>query len=296
MNKRIIFMLGFVALVASGWLAAEDKPVQAPPDAAAASGDAIFATINGKEYSRSLFDRYYQALLRQANAQHTAVLREKALDLFVNMVLTAQDAEREGLTNDENVKQELEIQHLQLLSLVALQNAANTREPSDEDIQKAYEERYGKNKRIEYRARHILVSTEEEGKKLIAKLKGGADFAELAKTHSLGPTAKNGGELPWFSAGEMVQPFTDATAALKPGEYSTKPVHTQFGWHVILLEETRETDPPALEKVKMELIQALQQDTLSSYVGELRDKADLQLNPDLVKATDEGEAKSGDAK
>ena len=88
----------------------------------------------------------------------------------------------------------------------------------------------------------------------------------------------------------MVQPFTDATAALKPGEHSGEPVQTQFGWHVILLEETRASEPPSLEDVKGELTAATQRDTLSAYVAELRKNADLELNPDLIKVNEDGES------
>lgn len=230
--------------------------------------------------------------MRQTRGANTPALQNRAFNEFVNILVTAQDAEKIGLDKEQRFALALEIERLQLLSSLAIQNAVQTRKPSDEDLQKAYEERYGKDKRIEYRARHILVKTEEEGKKLVEELKGGADFTELAKTHSIGPTGKDGGELPWFGAGQMVQPFTDATAALKPGEYTSAPIQTQFGWHIILLEETRESNPPTLDEVKKELTMALQQNTLGAYIAELRDKMDMKLNSDLIKVTGEGEAKA----
>lgn len=291
MNKQMILTCGFFALMASSGLAAEDKPAEAAPATVAApSGDTVIATINGQEVSLDLFRRFYAERLRQTNEQNTPAFQNRVFNEFVNLLVTAQDAQKAGLDKDPGFELALELQRLQLLSGTAIQNAARTLQPSDEDLQKAYDERYGKDKRIEFKARHILVKTEEEAKKLIEELKDGADFSELAKTHSLGPTGKNGGDLSWFGIGQMVQPFTDATAALKPGEYSSEPVQTQFGWHVILLEETRETEPPALEDVKNELTLALQQNTLASYVAELRDKSDLELNPDLIKVTQEEES------
>lgn len=281
-------------MMAGGWLVAEDKPAEQQAAAAAPSGDTTIATVNGKAIPLGLFRRFFVDRLRQANAKDSPEFQNRVFSEFVNILVTAQDAEKEGLDKDKGFEEELELQRLQLLSSYAIQNAAQTRKPSAEELQKAYDERYGKEKRVEYRARHILVGSEEEGKKLIHELDGGADFAELAKAHSLGPTGKDGGELPWFGAGQMVQPFTDATAALKPGEYSKEPVQTQFGWHVILLEETRDSEPPPMENVKAELTAVLQRNELGNYVAELRDKADLKLNPDLIKVKAVDESKPGD--
>jgi peptidyl-prolyl cis-trans isomerase C len=294
MKKRILHICSLVALMASGGLAAEDQPAE-QADAAPPSGDTTIATINGQEIPLDLFRHFYAARMRQGNAQNTSAFQNQAFNEFVNIVVTAQDAEKAELDKGAGFELALKLQRLQLLSSIAIQNAAKTRKPSDEDLKKAYDERFGKDKRIEYKARHILVKTEDEGEKVIDELKGGADFAELAKTHSLGPTGKDGGELPWFDTGQMVQPFTEATTALKPGEHSSEPVQTQFGWHVILLEETRESDPPALDEVKEELTAALQRNTLGGYVAELREKADLQLNPDLIKSSAAAESTPAEA-
>jgi peptidyl-prolyl cis-trans isomerase C len=287
MNKRIFPMCGLVAFLTSGGLAAEDKPAdQAAPEPQSPSGDTTIATVNGQKVQLDLFRRFYAERLRQTNTQNTPDFQNQAFNEFVNVLVTAQDAEKAGLGKEKSFETALELQRIQLLSSFAIRNAANTRQPSDEDLKKVYDERYGKGNDIEYKARHILVKTEDEGKTLIEDLKGGADFAELAKTKSLGPTGKEGGELPWFGTGQMVQPFTDATAAMKPGEHSSEPVQTQFGWHVILLEETRESEPPALDEVKGELTAAAQRSTLATYVEELREKAELELNPDLIKVTE----------
>ena len=289
MNKRIFHICGLVTLMASGGLSAEDQPA----DKAAAtppSGDTTIATVNGQELPLDLFRRFYAERLRQSNTQNTPQFQNQAFNEFVNIVVTAQDAEKTGLEKEKSFETALDLQRLQLLSSFAIRNAAATFEPSEEELQKAYDERFAKGNGIDYKARHILVKTEDEGKKLIEELKGGADFVELAKSKSLGPTGKDGGELGWFGAGQMVQPFTDATAALKPGEHSSEPVQTQFGWHVILLEETRESKPPALDEVKGQLTAALQRNALGAYVAELREKADLDLNPDLIKATESDES------
>jgi peptidyl-prolyl cis-trans isomerase C len=298
MNKHIFITCGFFALMVTGGLAAaEDKPAEAAPTAIPEpSGDTIIATINGQDVSLDLFRYLYTERLRQANAENTPEFQNRVFNEMVNMLVTAQDGQKTGLDKDKGFRMALDVQRLQLLSRYAIQNAVNSFKPSEEDLHKAYDELYSKEKRLEYKARHILVKTEEEGKKLIGELKGGADFAELAKTHSLGPTGKDGGALSWFGSGQREKSFADATAALKPGEYSSEPVQTKYGWHVIMLEETRETDPPAFEDVKNQLTVALQQGALAKYVAELREKADLKLNDELIKVTGESQAKPADSK
>ena len=296
MNKRILNIFFLAALTAAGGLCAEDKPAEAAAAAPAPSGDTPIATVNGQAVPLDLFRRFYAERLRQANAQNTPAFQNQAFNEFINILVTSQDAVKQGLDKKEGFEPAMELARIQLLSSAAIQNAATTRTPSDEEMKKAYDEKYGNEKRVEYKARHILVKTEDEGKALIDELKGGADFAELAKKNSLGPTGKDGGELPWFGAGQMVQPFTEATEAMKAGDYSSAPVQTQFGWHVILLEETRESDPPTLDDVKGELTLALQRTTLAGYVSELRESADLELNPDLIKTNPPGETAPAEEK
>jgi peptidyl-prolyl cis-trans isomerase C len=220
-----------------------------------------------------------------ANAQNTPEFQNRAFNELVNVVVTAQDAQEKELDKQPGFGNALELQRLQLLSRLGIQNAAKTLQPSEEELKKAYDEQF-KEKRTEYKARHILVKEQDEAKKLIEELEGGADFSELAKTNSLGPTGKTGGDLGWFDSSQMVKPFTEAVAAMQAGEHSKEPVQTQFGWHVILLEEARESEPPALDEVKNELTASLQRDTLGTYVSELREKADLKLNPELIKTSD----------
>jgi len=294
MNKPSLFFFGLLALTVTAGFAAEEKPAE-QSTGTVPSDETTIATINGKEIPLGLFRLFYRERLRSGKVENTPALQNRTFNEFVSIVVTAQDAERLGLDKDRRFGLALEMQRLHLLSNYAIQNALKTREPSEEDLKKAYDERYGKDKRIEYKARHILVKTEAEGKKLIDELNAGADFSELAKAYSLGPTGKDGGALPWFGTGQMVQPFIDATKVLKPGEYTSAPVRTQFGWHVILLEETRESDPPALDEVRNELIRLLQKDVLEGYVAELSEEADLVFNPDVIKVTEEPAATPADA-
>jgi peptidyl-prolyl cis-trans isomerase C len=283
MRKPSLYVGCLLALMATSGLAAEQKAAKETAPAVP-SGDTTIATVNGQTLPLDLFRLFYAERLHQTNQQNSPALQNQLFNEFINVVVTAQDAEKKGLDKQDNVRLAMELQRLQLLSRVGLQATAQAEQPTEAELKKAYDERYGKEKRTEYKARHILVKTEDEANKLIKELEGGGKFEELAKANSLGPTGKNGGELGWFDAGQMVPPFTEAVAALKPGEYTKKPVQTQFGWHVILLEETRDAAPPALDDVKGELTAQVQREKLSKYVAELRDKTDLKLNSDLIKA------------
>ncbi|MEO0692604.1 MAG: peptidylprolyl isomerase, partial [Pseudomonadota bacterium] len=147
---------------------------------------------------------------------------------------------------------------------------------TDEALQAAYDETYGSvEPETEFNASHILVETEEEARALIEELDGGADFAALAQEHSTGPSGPNGGSLGWFGMGMMVPPFEAAVVELEPGSFSEDPVQTQFGWHVLILNETRLKDAPALEAVRDELAAQVQRQAVDARVAELTEAADV---------------------
>jgi peptidyl-prolyl cis-trans isomerase C len=159
---------------------------------------------------------------------------------------------------------------------------------SEEAIEAAFAARYADAAaQTEYNASHILVETREEAEDLLAELANGAEFAELARDRSIGPTAARGGNLGWFGRGMMVAPFEEAVVALRPGEVS-EPVQTQFGWHVIMLDDTRNAAPPALEDVRAELVDALRARQLDAAVADLVDqagvtRADPMPDPALIR-------------
>jgi peptidyl-prolyl cis-trans isomerase C len=139
----------------------------------------------------------------------------------------------------------------------------------------------------EVRARHILVKTEQEAKDIIKQLKGGADFTELAKKSSDGPSAQTGGDLGYFSRGQMVKPFEDVAFSLKPGQISD-PIQTEFGWHVIKVEDRRNRPLPSFDEVKDQLMASLVQGQLKLVVQNLRGSAKVEvLDPELKKAIEE---------
>lgn len=188
---------------------------------------------------------------------------------IVTTVLLSEEAVKLGLDDLPSVKDAVDMSRRIILRDAALSEMMNKQSISDEELQAAYETAYKADKSVEYKARHILVEEESKAKELIGKLDGGADFATLAKENSTGPTGKDGGDLGWFGSDMMVKPFADAVASMKQGEYSKEPVKTQFGWHVILFEESRDQQPPTLESVKPQLEQQLKSEKVRAILAEM---------------------------
>ncbi len=262
-------------------------------------------TVNGQSVTGEMFGIYLNDRMQKApGAKNTAQFQNQAINELINIMLLAQSATNAGLDKRQDVATALKMQRDQLLSRLALQEYVVNNEPTDEELKKTFEERYAKQEEgEEYKARHILVKTEEKAKTLIAQLNGGADFAELAKEHSTGPTGKNGGDLGWFDAGQMVKPFSDATKDLELGKISQTPVETQFGWHVIRLEEKRVKQPPTFESVRQKLLAEAQRKSLADYVNQLRGQAQIDINEELARppapesaTTSEPAAKPAEAK
>jgi peptidyl-prolyl cis-trans isomerase C len=244
----------------------------------------ILLTVNGEAITRTMYSLYFQDRMRGVpDAQNNPEMQMNVLNELANIVIVAQDAEKKGLPDRPDVAASIKLLKEKLLTQIAIQEFADKHEPSEEEIQKTYQEEYAGQSGTEYKARHILVKEQQEATSLIEKLDGGADFAELAKEHSTGPTGKDGGDLGWFDISQMVKPFGDALKSMEKGKHSTAPVETQFGWHVILLEETRETEAPSLESVKTKVVNKLKQSELSKYMQDLRDSSNLVFNEKNAK-------------
>lgn len=276
------------ALVFGAGCEQTSSPLNAAESRTPAAVDEIrsqtLVTVNGQSITGEMFGIYLNDRMQKTRgSKNTAQFQNQAVNELINIMLLAQSATNAGLDKRRDVATALKLQRDQLLSRLALQEYAVNNEPTDEALKKSYEERYAKQEGEEYRARHILVKSEEEAKKLIEELNGGADFAELAKEHSTGPTGKNGGDLGWFDAGQMVKPFSDATKELEPGKISPTPVQTQFGWHVIKLEEKRAKQPPTFESVRQNLRAEAQRKSLAEYMNRLREEAQIDINEELAK-------------
>lgn len=155
---------------------------------------------------------------------------------------------------------------------------------TEAEVQEVYDLTYANAEpQQEYNASHILVETEEKAQELIAELEGGADFAELAQEHSTGPSAPNGGQLGWFGKGTMVPEFQNAVEDMAAGAVS-EPVQTQFGWHVIKLNETRDTEPPSLDEVRADIVGQLNQEAIEALLASLRADADVEMLTEDIPA------------
>jgi peptidyl-prolyl cis-trans isomerase C len=279
-KTRIAFLVG--ALLAAGTCLAEDANSPAAP---APDGNANIAVVNGKPYSLDLFRIFYVERMQETQGQNDPAFQQQAFNEFMSMIVAAQEAEKRKLEDRPDVATAMQLQRLKVMSNAALASMAKDIQVSDDELKKAYDEVKKSATRTEYKARHILVKDEATAKKLIKQLDKGADFGELAKKNSEGPTGKNGGELDWFDGNQMVKPFADAVAAMKPGTYSKEPVQTQFGWHIINLQETRTAQPPSFEDAKPQLTALVQRQKLGEQIGKLRDSALVELNEQVVKVT-----------
>jgi len=271
-----------LALGLSGMLAACDQPPSNTKSAASTTTVAtvndsspVLATVNGAPITEAVFELYQQQMQARAPGNPAALNRESILNEVINLELARQSGEKEGVSKDTKVQLQVEQQTRAVLASAAIQQHMSANPVSDEDLKKIYEEQVPKGD--EYKARHILVEDEDAAKKLIAELDKGADFSELAKQHSTGPSGKSGGELGWFSPKQMVAPFSEAAASLEKGAYTKEPVKTQFGWHIIILDDSRSATPPSFEQVKPQLQAFVQKQRVQEYINGLREGANIVM-------------------
>jgi peptidyl-prolyl cis-trans isomerase C len=269
-----------------------EAPAQ-PAAEAAPLGAETLVEVNGENIDRAALAIFLREKMKaKPGADIPPQIQSAALNDLINVVLLAQAAEQRGLTARADVSAALQLQRDQLLARLTAADYTSNFTPSDADVEKLYAEQIGTQPKTEYKARHILLKTEDEAKAVIAELDKGADFSELAKAHSTGPSASDGGDLGWFQSGQMVKPFSDAVAELKKGSYTKEPVHTQFGWHVIILDDQREQAPPTLDQARPKLISELKQRSLGAYVTELQKSAKIRINEINIKRAEPG---GGDA-
>lgn len=250
------------------------------------SGDhsAVLATVNGTPITQNMFQAYVRSLTGGRDLQLTQHQKDQVLDRLIDMTILADVAKKGGLEKDPKVAEQLDFLAVQKLGILA-QSQVNDymkKHPvSDDQLKSAYAAQIKNEPTTEYHARHILVSSEAEAKKLIGELKHGANFAKLAEKYSKDTdSAKKGGDLGWFLPNTMVPPFATALENLKKGEITQTPVQTQYGWHVIQLEGTRASSPPSLDSMRQNLENKLENNAVQKYVDGLR----KQANVDIKKA------------
>ena len=235
----------------------------------------VVAKVDGVEVTQTQLNVFSQG---RTGAAATEDNREALVDQIADLIVLSNLAVEQGLDQKAETAANIELNRRSVLAQAAINHFVDTNEITDEALQEEYDRQIGGvPKPKEFKARHILVETEDDAKALIAELDGGADFAELAKERSTGPSGPQGGDLGWFDSNAMVAPFSAAVAALENGAYSKAPVQTQFGWHVILREGDRDGSLPGFEEVKEQLRSAMQQQQFQDYFQDLKSKASVEM-------------------
>jgi peptidyl-prolyl cis-trans isomerase C len=231
------------------------------------------AIVNGKPVPKSRVDSLMAQATRGGQPK-TPELEQQVKDEVVLREMFVQEAEKQGLARSSDYKAQMELAR-QSIMIRELFNEFNKKNKiSDAEIKAEYDKFKAQSGGPEYHARHILVEKEDEAKALIKEIKAGAKFDELAKKHSKDQgSGANGGDLDWANPSSYVPEFATALSALKKGEMTETPVKTQYGFHIIKLEDTREAQFPGLEEVKPRIEQGLQQQKLAKYREEIKAKA-----------------------
>ncbi|UTD26694.1 peptidylprolyl isomerase [Bradyrhizobium sp. WD16] len=270
--------LGLLAAVATGLSLAFLPGLPAR----AQDSNAVVAKVNGAEIRESDIAVAEEELGPSLAQMDPATRRENVVNFLIDLKLAAKAAEDKKVQDRDDFKKRLAFAHDRLLmdSLLAVEGKAAT---TDEAMHKVYDDAAKQiSSEQEVHARHILVETEDEAKQVIDELKKGADFAELAKKKSKDPGASDGGDLGFFTKDQMVPEFSTAAFALEPGKISD-PVKSQFGWHVIKVEEKRNRKPPAFDQVKAQIETYVTRKAQADYVSKLHQSAKIER---LDKAAD----------
>jgi len=267
MKKYAIPLLAGTAILAacapkSGGDAAAGKPV---------------ATVNGVAISRPLFDFFAKSVSGKATAELTPEQKNQVLDGLVRAEVAVQQAEKAGLDKAGDAPVQLQFSRLQILEDALFSGYLKDHKATDAELKAEYDTQVAQMPKTQFHAHHILVASKDEADAVIKQLKAGAKFETLASAKSTDPGSKaKGGDLDWFNSAQMVKPFSDAVAALKKGDYTQEPVQTQFGWHVIRLDDTREISPPSYDQVKDRISQIVDSKRLKAYSEELAKAAKIE--------------------
>jgi peptidyl-prolyl cis-trans isomerase C len=234
------------------------------------------AVVNGKPVPSSRVEVLKQQVERSGRPVTPEVLAQIKEELVAREIFM-QEAKKRGLDATEDYKNQIELARQTILIRELFADFQKKNPVTDADIQAEYAKFVAANGGKEYRARHILVEKEDEAKALIADIKKGAKFEDLAKKASKDPgSGANGGDLDWAAAGSYVPEFSGAMIKLDKGQMTDTPVKSQFGYHIIRVDDVREAQLPKLEEVKPQIAQQLQQQKLSGYQESLRAKAKIQ--------------------
>ena len=219
----------------------------------------------------------YFAAKKTPDGEPSAEQQIKLLNELVNTFILSNSAEGQALAQQPDLAAAIDVSRARLITQALIENTLENSPVTDDEIKVIYDEQYAGKTKQEFKARHILVKTEDEAKALIKQLDSGADFAQLAKEHSTGPSSSAGGDLGWFEKDMMVKPFADAVASMSNGTHSGLPVNTQFGWHIILREDAKDLGAVELAQVKDDIISSLRTQKLRALINKLRENAKVEV-------------------
>jgi len=262
LNKSILIVISSIVLTSALGVRADQK-------------DGLIVTVNGSKITASMLADYQRSrghLQNISDKQQTEMLIEE----LINRELILQDAIKNGVDKSPVVKKQMELVRKNVIAGAMLKNVTEASKITDDELRKEYDSRKNELVTHEFNASHILVEKEDTAKEIINQLNKGAKFAELAKKKSTGPSAASGGDIGWFKASEMDKPFSDAVESLKDGEYTKSPVKTQFGWHVILRQGSRDIPPPSFDQLKDQIRIHMQNLQIQQYIASLRKKATIK--------------------
>jgi peptidyl-prolyl cis-trans isomerase C len=277
--KSRVLMIGAASVLALASCTKKDTTgAPATPAATSAASDAVAATVNGTP----IYAATVEMMVKERTAQgqpDSPDLRKAIIDNLAMQTMVAGEAVKKGLDKAPETVRQIEILKQSILANAFVKDWVEKNPVTDAMIKAEYDKLNSKAGGSEYKARHILVATEAEAKDIIAKLtKDIKAFAALAKAKSMDPGSKaNGGDLGWFNPAGMVPEFGAAVAKLEKGKFTAEPVKSQFGYHVIVLDDSRPITPPPLEQVKDQLKQQVQRTNLKAFFDDMKAKAKIDI-------------------
>jgi peptidyl-prolyl cis-trans isomerase C len=239
----------------------------------------VIMTVNDEPVTISDMVAYASLRSDMPLSEDPVAAQNQILNEMLTTIMLSQEAGKQGLEDDMQTARNLKLTRMIVLRDALLERMMQNQAVSDEEIRKAYNENYSAEPEVRYLVRHILVEDAEKAEEIIGQLDKGAVFEELAKEHSTGPTGPEGGSLGWISPEIVVPTFAEAMQKLEKEQYTAEPVQTQFGWHVILLEDVQEVEsvePPAFETVQAVLEQQLKAGKVQSEIQQLRNSVKIE--------------------
>ncbi|MDH4274982.1 MAG: peptidylprolyl isomerase [Gammaproteobacteria bacterium] len=263
---RALSSVSFIFLITSAPLAvqAEDPTVNAP-----------VAVVNGTPISTRSFELYRQLRLGSEGDAISDEQRQKLVEELVNRELIYMEAG--AILKNPDVQQEIQEQTRNIVTRYRIRKLLDDHPPSEGEMKRVYKQQVVEAASTEYQARHILVETEKEALDIVIELDNGADFSALAKKKSMGSSAPHGGDLGWFAPNQVMKPIADAVSHTAVGKYTDKPIQTDFGWHVILVENKRKAEPPTFEDVEKQVRIIVENKIIGEFISGLRNKATIKL-------------------